>query len=162
MKLHDKYASHIPNVTFAAPLRSADADLTAAVELLLLKKGVCSNLSRVICHDGIVELVGSTDTLQSRKKAAELALAVGGVQNVVNRISIRPLGISDAELNQRMEAALASDAVLGQYRLSVSVRNGKARLSGRVNSASAHERAADIARRVCGVVAVDNHTQIVE
>ncbi|SFP90056.1 BON domain-containing protein [Hymenobacter arizonensis] len=162
MRPHVNYPDSIHKETFAAPLRCADADLTAAVELLLLKKGVCSNLSRVVCHNGTVELVGSTDTLQSQEKAAEMALAVQGVQNVVNKISIRPLGISDAELHQRMAAALASDAVLAQCRLSVSVRNGRAHLSGRVTSASARARATDIARRVCGVVEVDNHTQVVE
>jgi osmotically-inducible protein OsmY len=153
-------SSQYKHAAFAAPIRSTDADLTAAVELLLLKKGVCSNLLNVRCNKGIVELVGSTDSLHSQKRATEIVSKLPQVRSVINNIKVRALNITDDELHRRVLKALTEDTDLAQCVFLVTVSNGNAELSGCVDSAIAADRAEEVMTRICGVLNVLNHTHV--
>ncbi|GAA3991746.1 BON domain-containing protein [Hymenobacter antarcticus] len=77
------------------PERVADADITAAIEMLLAtKKGLIAHLIAVHTREGIVVLTGSTDNLLARQRAEEITLAV------------RPADVPDAELQHAGARAL--------------------------------------------------------
>ena len=91
--------------------RVADADITAAIELLFLtKKGVNAHLMDVTTREGIVELTGYSDNLLARERAEEIALAVRGVRGVINELLVRTPDVADARLLTDVEQALTDDA----------------------------------------------------
>ncbi len=115
--------------------RVADADITAAIDMLFLtKKGVISHLMDVATQEGIVELSGFTDNLLSRERAEEIALAVRGVRGVINDLIIRTSHVPDAELQRHVARALLDNPATGDYEVRGTVANGAVTLSGTVQS----------------------------
>lgn len=115
--------------------RMADSDITAAIEAFFLtKKGVSADLVNVITNEGIVELTGFTDSLLSRQRAEEIALAVRGVRAVVNELAIRTPDVPDAELHARVMRALADDPATADYNLRCTVADGLVTPAGKVQS----------------------------
>ncbi|ALW86727.1 hypothetical protein AUC43_17565 [Hymenobacter sedentarius] len=140
--------------------RLADADIMAAVELLLLKKGVCSSLLHTQCRAGIVELVGFTDSLLSRERAVAIAKAVRGVRGVIADIGIRTPDVPDAELKQRAEQALQLDPAAGDYPVQCYAHNGHVRLEGTVKTWAESQLVLRVLTGVPGVRQVDNHLTV--
>ena len=123
-----------PSRAGTAPEHAGDAAITAAVELLLLRKGVCTHLREVASREGIVELVGFTDSLQSRERAVAMAKTVRGVRGVINKISIRTLEVPDADLGQQAEQALRQDPLVRGFALRCRARAGVLTVAGTVPS----------------------------
>ena len=145
----------------ATEKRLADADITAAVERLLqMKKGVHPQLVEVACHEGIVELMGFTDSMLSRERAAEIAKAVRGVRGVINEISIRTAEILDAELKHRVEVALAQDAAVGDYNVRCHAHNGELTVEGTLQSWAEEQLALKVLSSVPGVRRLHNRLHI--
>ncbi len=117
----------------AAPL--TDADITAAVELFFLtKKGVSGHLIDVTTHDGIVQLTGITDSLLSRERAEEIALALRGVRGVVNEIVVSTAHVPDFELQRHVSTALNDDPATSGYYLGCKAADGIVTVTGTVQS----------------------------
>lgn len=113
----------------------ADADITAAIELLfMLKKGVTSHLVEVTTHEGIVVLSGFTDNLLARERVAEAAKAVRGVRRVVNELLIRTPDVPNAELQRRVVRALQNDPAVRRYRVRSYANDGEVTLEGTVHT----------------------------
>ncbi|GAB3847224.1 BON domain-containing protein [Hymenobacter terrigena] len=113
----------------------ADADITAAIELLfMLKKGVTSHLVDVATHEGIVVLSGFTDNLLARERAAEVAKAVRGVRGVVNELVIRTPDVPNAELQRRVTRALQNDPAVRRYHVRSYANDGEIILEGSVQT----------------------------
>ena len=113
----------------------ADADITAAIELLfMLKKGVTSHLVEVATHEGIVVLSGFTDNLLARERAAEVAKAVRGVRGVVNELAIRTPDVPSAELQRRVVRALQNDPAVRRYHVHSYASDGEIVLQGSVQT----------------------------
>ncbi|GAB3868370.1 hypothetical protein GCM10028824_13060 [Hymenobacter segetis] len=113
----------------------ADADITAAIETLFLSsRGVTAHLIDVTTLHGVVELTGFTDSLLSKQRAMDIALAVRGVRSVVDELEIRTPELSDAELRRDVERALAHDPATNDYKLSCTVANGTVTVSGVVQT----------------------------
>jgi osmotically-inducible protein OsmY len=113
----------------------ADADITAAIELLfMLKKGVTSHLVDVATHEGIVVLSGFTDNLLARERAAEVAKAVRGVRGVVNELVIRTPDVPNAELQRRVTRALQNDPAVRRYHVRSYANDGEVILEGTVQT----------------------------
>ena len=145
----------------AAEKRLADADITAAVERLLqLKKGVHPQLITVACHDGIVELVGFTDSLLSRERATDIAKAVRGVRGVINEISIRTADVPDAELKRRVELALGQDPAVGDYNVRCHVHGGTLTVEGTLQSWAEEQLALTVLHAVPGVRQIHNRLRV--
>jgi osmotically-inducible protein OsmY len=122
-------------VTIATEEYLADADITAAIELLfVLKKGVTSHLVEVVTHEGIVVLSGFTDNLLARERAAEAAKAVRGVRGVVNELIIRTPDVPDAELQRRVVRALHNDPAVRRYPVRGYASAGEIILEGSVQT----------------------------
>ncbi|MBF9238490.1 BON domain-containing protein [Hymenobacter sp. BT683] len=146
--------------TLAAPNSALDASITAAVELLLMKKGVCTRLLEVKCREGIVELVGFTHSLLSRERAAYMAKTVHGVRGVINKISIRTLEIPDAELQNRAEQALLQDPVARYYKVSCHGRSGELTVAGSLPSEAARQAVLRVLKGVSGVRQINNRLRV--
>ncbi|MGY3087290.1 osmotically-inducible protein OsmY [Hymenobacter sp. UYAg731] len=113
----------------------ADADITAAIELLfMLKKGVTSHLVEVATHEGIVVLNGFTDNLLARERAAEVAKAVRGVRGVVNELIIRTPDVPNAELQRRVVRVLQNDPAVRRYQVRSYANDGEVILEGSVQT----------------------------
>ncbi|MCI1188644.1 BON domain-containing protein [Hymenobacter sp. DH14] len=109
----------------------ADADISAAIETLFLSsRGVSAHLIDVATQNGIVALTGFTDSLLSRQRAEEIALAVRGVRSVVNELEIRTPELPDADLRRDVERALAHDPATGDYNITCLVADGIVTVSG--------------------------------
>ncbi|MBH8556948.1 BON domain-containing protein [Hymenobacter negativus] len=122
-------------VTIHTDEHLADADITAAIELLfMLKKGVTSHLVDVATHDGIVVLSGFTDNLLARERAAEIAKAVRGVRGVVNELVIRTPDVPNAELQRRVVRALQNDPAVRRYQVRSYANDGEVILEGNVQT----------------------------
>jgi hypothetical protein len=64
--------------------------------------------------------------------------------------------LDDATITTKVNAALAKDKDLSAIRIDVDTQNGVVTLSGPAPTASAKERASDVARKVEGVTSVNN------
>ncbi len=153
---------HSPPAFSNAAVRSADADITAAVELLLMKKGICTNLLKVKCRDGIVELVGVTDNLLSREHAVSMAESVHGVRGIINKISIRTLNVPDSELQQRAKQALLQNPVTSSYVVHCRSRNGVLTVAGALPSEAARQAVLRVLKGIAGVCQINNRLRVQE
>ncbi|AHJ97530.1 BON domain-containing protein [Hymenobacter swuensis] len=128
----------LATATFTPPANAeslADADITAAVEMLFLtRKGVTSHLIDVVTKDGIVELSGSTDSLLSRQRAEDIALAVRGVRGVINELTVNTPDLPDTAVHSAVASALADDPATSDYNVRCYVQAGTVRLVGTVQS----------------------------
>jgi osmotically-inducible protein OsmY len=136
----------------------ADADITAAIELLfMLKKGVTSHLVEVATHEGIVVLSGFTDNLLARERAAEVAKAVRGVRGVVNELIIRTADVPNAELQRRVVRALQNDPAVRRYQVRSYANDGEVILEGSVQTWAEELLVLRALRGVPGVRHLHNH-----
>jgi hyperosmotically inducible periplasmic protein len=68
--------------------------------------------------------------------------------------------VDDASITTKVNAALAADKDLSAIRIDVDTQNGVVTLSGPAPSATAKEKASDIARNVKGVTSVNNQLTV--
>ncbi|WP_245318783.1 BON domain-containing protein [Hymenobacter elongatus] len=140
----------------------ADADITAAVEMLLAtKKGLTAHLIAVQTHGGIVQLTGFTDSLLARQRAEEIAQAVRGVRGLHSTLAVRPLEVGDAEVQRDVEGALADDPATNDYRVHTTVAGGVVTVAGMVQSWAEKQLVLRVIKGVRGVRAfVADHLTI--
>jgi len=134
----------------------ADSDITAAVELFFItQKGVAAHLIDVATHAGIVRLTGITDNLLSRERAEEIALALRGVQGVVNELIISTPDVPDEALQHDAARALDADPATSDYNVRAAAAGGVLTLSGAVQSWAEKELVLRVVRGVRGVRRVE-------
>jgi osmotically-inducible protein OsmY len=112
-------------------------------------------------NNGVVTLTGTVDNLAAKRAAAEDAKNTVGVRRVRNYLRVRPVNlVPDGMLVDHIKAALQRDPHVERYEVIVSVVNGKAFLSGVVDSQFEKDQAEDVASRVAGAIAVDNNITV--
>jgi osmotically-inducible protein OsmY len=147
----------------AAPARETldDADIHAAIEgALLSDQMVPFDSIDVSVSEGVATLSGTVDTLTERQRAVMLTEGIKGVRGVVDRLEVRPVTRSDAQIRMDIEEALLMDPAAGSYDIDVSVRDGVATLSGTVDSWAEKQIARRVASDVKGVRDVDNQIEV--
>ncbi len=108
--------------------------------------------------NGSVVLTGTVDNLRAVRAAQEDAVNTFGVREVKNHLSVKPkVEIDDSKLLKDLSEAIMRDPYLGNFRLKLSVLDGKVTLSGSAESLFDKRRAEDVVSRVKGVVAVENN-----
>ena len=138
----------------ASPYTLSDAGISAAVQEELDWDGVVpAGAVEAASADGIVTLAGSVDNLLAKERAARLATTVRGVRSVVNEIEIAPPEpkLKDQVVEQQVEQALADDPVSAGWALGVEVNQGRASLSGTLDTYLQEQLATRIASGVRGV-----------
>ena len=130
----------------------ADADITAAIEMLLAtKKGLTAHLITVHTREGIVALTGSTDNLLAQQRAEEIALAVRGVRGLHSALAVHTADVPDAELQHAVARALADDPATDDYQVHCLASRGVVTLSGLVQSWAEKQLALRVVQGVRGV-----------
>ena len=140
-------------------------DIEQAVEdaLLFDPRVSAFNIKAQIKENGTVILRGKVDNLKARLVAAQDARNTVGVRDVDNRIKVRSAEVmSDQEIAEAIRRALWRDPVTESYEITVSVKNGVAKLRGTVDSFYEKAQAFDVASKVHGVIVVDNKLQVVD
>lgn len=139
-----------------------DTDVTTAVEEALARDPRVNSFDvDVATSNGVVTLRGIVDNASAKRAAEQDARNTVSVVMVENRLKVRPVTmLRDEELETKVVAALARDAVVESYELDVEVINGKVFLDGEVDSYFEKFHADDVAARVQGVVSVKNNIDV--
>jgi osmotically-inducible protein OsmY len=139
-----------------------DEDMQQAIEAALLTNPRVKSFNVVTrVDDGVATLTGTVDNLQAKAAAEEEADDVLGVRRVRNFLRVRPLVTrADAQAADDVREALRRDPYVDRYGVSVSVYNGRAHLTGEVDSWYMKSRAEDVASEVAGVVDVQNSLDV--
>ena len=128
---------------------------------LFFDQAVTSAMIDVTCSEGIVTLEGSVTNLLEKERAQKLAETVRGVRSIVNLIEVRPdTSLSDDAIEDNIEVAWWNDPATESYEVDVDVHQGKATLTGTVDSWQERQLSEYVAKGVAGVVAVDNRIAI--
>jgi osmotically-inducible protein OsmY len=104
---------------------------------------------------GRVRLNGTADTFGTKLEAEEAAYRVGGVTSVDNQIFVDPAALdlrSDADIADHIRNAFELDYQVPDERLSVSVIDGIATLTGNVDWSYQRDAAEDDAAMILGVI----------
>lgn len=146
----------------AAPSQDLDdSEIHAAIlSELAADDGVSARDIDVTVDDGIVELSGVVDNLLAHDRAPLIASMVKGVRSVVNRTAVRPTAKTDQELRNDVEASLRYDPTTESYEIDVDVDEGKATLTGAVDSWAERDLADKVASSVAGVEEVRNRIAV--
>lgn len=146
----------------AAEDRITDAGIAQAVEEEIHVSPVVDlNDVMVRTQEGVVTLSGSVSSVLARDRAERLAETVKGVMSVVNRIEVDPVADrADWAVEQDAEKALLYDAATESFEITVEVKDGKATLTGSVESLQEKETARRVVAGVRGVESVDNRIEV--
>lgn len=158
--------SAVAQNTLAA--RFEDAGTTARVKsVLIANKATKATQINVETQDGIVQLSGFVDSEAARQAAVVAARNIGGVKEVQDRLLIRDAGrttgqaIDDTVIAAKLKTELTGSAGLGVASdVVVEVNSGVVELSGFVPTFDQKNRAAEIARRISGVMDVKNNITV--
>jgi len=142
--------------------RPSDQRISDHVEdELLFDEGVDSLQIDVDTNQGVLTLSGSVHNILAKERAARIAEGVKGVRAVVNMIEVEPpLERTDHEIESDIGAALTTNPATDSYEVAAAVDNGKATLSGVVDSWQEKQLAAKVAKGVSGVVGLENDIEV--
>lgn len=113
----------------------SDKDIASAIRYGFWNDdGVKADALQVIVADGVATLEGRVDNLAERHRAVEICQDIKGVRSVVDRISVTPTKVPDAQLQSDIQKALSSVPASNTSRIMVSVNDGEVTLSGKVES----------------------------
>jgi osmotically-inducible protein OsmY len=139
----------------------ADIEITRAVETELMSQAMLLfHQLDVGTADGIVTLQGRVDSLLDEERALEVARSTRGVRGIVDRIEVEPVERSDAELARDLEEAISRDPALEASEIQVRVVDGRALLSGVLDSWQEKCFALQVARGVPGLGGVSDALDI--
>ncbi|MFP4522020.1 MAG: BON domain-containing protein [Fibrobacterota bacterium] len=145
----------------AAEKEIEDSRISDAVRNdLWLDKAVSSHNLDVETEDGIVMLSGSVDNILAESRAVKIARSIKGVRSVVEKITVRPVNRPDEKIKSDVIAALVIDPVTESYETTVSVEDGKVRLTGTVESWAEKKLCERVAKSVSGVKSIENDIDI--
>lgn len=139
-----------------------DADTKRAIESALLTNPRVKSFNVVTTvDDGVATLTGTVDNLLARRAAEEEAEDTLGVWRVKNYLRVRPpVTRSDADIANDIRESLRRDPYVDRYDITVSVYNGKAYLTGEVDSWYMKNQAEEAAAEVHGVVEIQNNLDV--
>ena len=105
----------------------------------------------VSAENRVVYLSGKTATKEEQQQAVDLAREVRGVKLVVN-----DMWVNNAELADKVKAALAADAMVGKIPIDVDANGGFVRLMSDQTNREERARIVEIASAVEGVEQIED------
>ena len=140
--------------------KTADDEIAArAVKMLEWDVVVPPGRIAVTVDHGIVTLAGQVDWKYQRDEVEADVWKLTGVKDVVNAVKVRPRPQS-ADVQERIRKALERSADVEASHISVSVKDGKAVLTGTVGAWIERQTAEGAAWAAPGVTAVEDRIQI--
>jgi osmotically-inducible protein OsmY len=108
-------------------------------------------------RSGVVTLRGHVGSLKAMRAAEQIATDTVGVTSVDNQLEVTAeVPGSDAELEERIRAALARNPLIRASEIEVDVKAGVVTLDGTVTNAAEKAEAEDVAATIDGVTEVEN------
>ncbi len=143
-------------------LLKSDEEIAEAVkDAFLFDPRVLSFNPEVSVDNGIVTLTGVVKNLKAKRSAGRDAKNTLGVISVKNHLRVRPeTNLTDEQIARNIRSSLRWDPDVSRFEISVSVFNGKAYITGEVDSYFEKFQAEDIVSEVNGVVDVDNNLRV--
>jgi osmotically-inducible protein OsmY len=151
----DRITVKIPDQTARDDTRLAQAAAAALKLNSLVPAAVQAEV-----RDGFIMLRGEVEYPYERTDAEEAVRYVPGVRGVVNEITVRPL-IKPHAVEQEISDAFQRNALLDAHQITVTASDGTAHLYGHVHSIAEKRAATTAALNAPGIVAVDNHLEVV-
>jgi osmotically-inducible protein OsmY len=149
------------NVRVAQDWRRTDSDIVAAaLNALRWNAMVPKDRITVTVTNGVVTLKGEVAWNFQREAAARAVRDLVGVFGVNNLISLQP-HVREADVQEKIEAALKRSAEIDARRIHVHATDGKVTLTGNVRSAAERREAAVAAWAAPGVREVENQVVVV-
>lgn len=135
----------------------SDVELAKAVQCALdWNVFIPRNKISSSASDGQITLQGLVDVYAQRDEAERVVRNIRGVRRVLNRILVRPQPSADHQVQQALEAAIERRAAAAARRINLDVHDGKAILSGVVNSWAVRESVVGAAKGTRGIRTVDD------
>lgn len=146
---------------YPEPLPS-DADIELRVRnILMWTPDLDATDIEVNVESGVVTLDGTVDSLWKKHQAAELAMNIGGVLNIVNNLAITPMQSTiDDNIAKRITEALERDSTVDAEQVVVAVETGFVTLSGTVSDWYAKNAVHDAVVHTPGVTGVEDELRI--
>ncbi len=121
----------------------------------------------VTFKDGVATISGQIENAREKARVSRIVAQVPGVRSVRNELVVKsqnkiqqqPSFFDNQTIAQRAAAALKKAKIVGDQ-IDVEVRNGVARLSGRVADSLQKAKAAEVVASVPGIKMVDNQLQV--
>lgn len=143
--------------------RVDDGVITAKVKAALIKDPAAkAHQIDVETHNGMVQLNGFVDSADAKSEAATVAQTIDGVKSVDNNLQVRAGDrsagnvVDDTVITSKVKTALIEDSRTKAYQIEVKTYKGVVSLGGFVDSADAKMTAGTLAKKVSGVMKVDN------
>ena len=137
--------------------RPDDQIKKAVTDAFMYDARVYSFNPKIEVSDGIVTLTGEVDNLRAKSAAESTASNIVGVWKVNNALSIKNQVIENLdETEKKISQAIERDPYLEKYEVNVTIENGVAILTGKVDSYFEKFRAEDVVAKVKGISDIDN------
>lgn len=135
------------------PHEIKDAELSGRILAALARDGhVQSDDLRVFVENGVVTLLGTVDSPFERDEAKRLVLWMPGVKLVDDRLTVSiDQYLSDGELLEGVQAALAAEPLAAHHSISARIKHGVVTLRGRVDTLAEERAVLEAAEKVKGV-----------
>lgn len=141
-----------------------DSDIISdAQQLMAADSALKGREIRVGSVDGVVTLTGSVNSLYSRYRAAQVVARVPGVRLIHNRIDVfLTAALRDRTLQEHVQTRLRGnfETAWVSRRITVTVKNGVAVLTGDVDTFAQRREAGRMATMTSGVKSVLNHVTV--
>jgi osmotically-inducible protein OsmY len=121
---------------------------------------ISSRLIDIECSSGNVTLSGMVSDLLDLDRVVLVMQSIRGVRSIIDRLTVNPVYRSDRDIQKDMDAALKADAIASLYKIGIMVDHGTAVLVGTVPSLEEKIFIGDIARRVKGLMKIDNRIEV--
>jgi len=139
----------------------SDAKIANALnKALRADPGVSSNNITVEVSEGIATLKGDVNNMLAKERAVRIAETIRGVLSIIDWIEVVPAQRPDEETAAAIRSTLKANPRLDAQEIKVSVNQGKAELTGEVQSWPEKRLASLIAMSVKGIREVDNKINI--
>lgn len=133
-----------------------DADIAGdAADMLRLHGNIPAGVQAVV-HHGVVRLTGTVPWHYLSLEASKTLRNIRGVRQVVNEITIAPPAAAGRDLRKRISEALYRNGGLDAKRITVSVSDHVATLTGTATSWQQRQAAERAAYDAPGITMVDN------
>lgn len=108
-----------------------------------------------------VDAAVSTVEKKTEQAATDVKEGMASARDAVGKaVEATADTVKDAAITASINAELARDAALSAIKVNVDTNAGKVLLRGTAPTATAREKATELAKRVDGVVSVDNQLQV--
>jgi osmotically-inducible protein OsmY len=151
-----------PSPSPATPIaRISDLQIRQSVQDAL-KRDTQTSRQEILVEvgNGTVNLAGIVDTLRTKNEAESVARRARGTRGVINLLVVREAAIPPVALKDKIEGKIASQPLLKDDRIHITMSGTMASLNGSVDSGYEQWFAEEMASAVPGVTGIENHLGI--